>query len=268
MTALAIECYILPTDDTRNPVAKSENPSDTPAAPRPDDIKPVQIGGESFADRVLPHMKKITITLGVIAAIVSVVLTVRWFRERSHANDTAQLAEVAAVAAAKVRGPGEEAQKNVKSFANSKERALAVIDALAKHPAESASDNYRAALAYEAEQYDTAIASFRKAATEPGLDGALAREGLTLALEAKATANKDASAKQKGLEEALTAARAIQPDANGQRRVYGLYHEARLLLLLGKTAEAKPLLEKVRTMGEGTELESLVEARLAALEAS
>ncbi|MBK7534818.1 MAG: hypothetical protein IPI49_05440 [Myxococcales bacterium] len=271
MTALAIECYILPTDETtdetRISVAQPEtNTSDSPTAPRPDDIKPVQIGGESFADRIMPHMKKITITLGVVAVIVTVVFVIRGFGERGRAKETAKLGEVAAVAARQVRGTAEEPQKGIPSFANNKERAAAVLDAIAKHPSELTPDAYRAAMAYEAEQYDTAITAYRAAAGKAGLDGVLAREGLTVALEAKANAEKDPGAKQKGLEEALTAARAIQPDANGARRVYGLYHEARLLLILGKTAEAKPLLEKVRTMGEGTELESLVEARLAALE--
>lgn len=249
-------------------MANSETPSsDTPATPRPDDIKPVQLGGESLADRLLPHMKKITIAAGVVAVVVAVVIGVRWFQERGRTKVTKQYAEVAAVAARQVRSTGEEIDKGVTSYATSKERAAAVLDATAKYSA-TTPDAYRAAMAYEAEQYDTAIASFRQGIGAAGLDGALAREGLALALEAKASADKDAAAKQKGLEEALAAARTIQPDENGPRRAYALYHEARLLLLLGKTAEAKPLFEKVRTMGEGTELESLAEARLASLDAT
>lgn len=250
-------------------MANSETPpSDTPATPSPDDIKPVHIGGESLADRLLPHMKKITIAAAAGGLVVAVVLGVRWFRDRGRSEETKQYAEVAAVAARQVRATGEEIDKGVPSFANNKERAAAVLDAMAKHSSDVTSEAYRGAMAYGAEQYDTAIAAFRKAAGAPGLEGALAREGLALALEAKASAEKDASAKQKGLEEALAAARAIQPDENGPRRAYALYHEARLLLVLGKTAEAKPLFEKARTLGEGTELESLAEARLASLDAT
>lgn len=265
-----IECYILPTAFAEDYfVANSETPtSDTPATPRPDDIKPVQIGGESLADRLLPHLKKITIAVGVGALIVAVVLGVRWFRERGRSKETKQYAEVAAVAARQVRAAGEEIDKGVPSFASNKERAAAVLDAAAKHASQVTTETYRGAMAFGAEQYDTAIASFRKGIGAAGLDGVLAREGLALALEAKASAEKDAAAKQKGLEEALATARTIQPDDNGPRRAYALYHEARLLLLLGKTAEAKPLFEKVRTMGEGTELESLAEARLASLDAT
>jgi hypothetical protein len=249
--------------------------------PHPDQIKPVQIGGESFLDRLLPHMKKIMIALGVIAVVLTIIFTIRWIGERGRTKETGKLAGTIAVAARPVRATGEEAKEGKPTFASNKERAHAVLDALAKHPTELASDVYRGAMAFQAEQYDTAIAAYRKGAGQAGMDGALAREGLTLAQEAKAAAEKDASAKQKGLEEALASARTIQPDANGPRRIYGLYHEARLLVLLGKTAEGKALFEKVKTMSEGpgagtpdqaktegSDLTSLAEARLAELEAA
>jgi hypothetical protein len=265
LTALPIECYILPSRFRRErevPVAEESN------TPHPDTVKPVHIGGESFADRVLPHMKKIMVVVGVIIAILVVVFTARWISERGRAKETAKLATTLAVGAEPVRGPGEEAKAGEKSYASSKERAAAVLDSLSKHASELSEDNFRGATAFQAEQYDAAIASFRKGVAGAGIEGVLAREGLTLSLEAKATAEKDAAAKQKGLEEALAAARTIQPDANGARRAYALYHEARLLVLLGKNAEAKTLFEKVKTLGDGTELSSLAEARLAALEAA
>ncbi len=244
-------------------MAEEENTSTNP-----DNIKAVRIGGESFADRVAPHMKKILIAIGIVVVVLIAVFTVRWVGERGRAKETAKLAEVVSVGNAPVRGVGEEAKPGVTSYASGKERAAAILDALAKKPTELATASYRGGLAYQAEQYDTAITEFRKDSGKAGIDGALAREGLALSIEAKATAEKDAAAKQKGLEEALTAAKAIQPDANGPRRVYGLYHEARLLQLLGKGTEAKAAFEKVKTMAEGTELDGLAEARLAALEAA
>lgn len=263
MTVLPIECYILPSR------RKAEEPvAEEPETPHPDTVKPVQLGGESFLDRLLPHMKKIVIAFGVIAVVLTVVFTMRSVRQRGQAKDTAKVAAVAAVAARQIRGAGEEAKENQPSFASSKERGEAVLAAIASNSSDRVSDDYRGAMAMLAEKYDDAIAAYREGAAEAGLRGALAREGLTLALEAKATADKDAAAKQKGLEEALTAARAIQPDAEGPRRVYALYHEARLLALLGKSAEAKTLFEKVKTMADGTELSALVEARLAAIEAA
>lgn len=234
----------------------------------PDNIKPVQIGGESFLDRILPHMKKILVAIGVVVVILVVVFTARWIGERGRAKETGKLAQVMAVGNQPIRGPGEEAKPLQPSFADGKERAAAVLAELGKTPTSLATDSYRGSLAFQSEKFDDAIAAFRKDIGKDGIDGVLAREGLTLALEAKATADKDAAAKQKGLEEALATARTIQTNADGARRVYAIYHEARLLMLLGKAAEAKPLFEKVKTMGEGTELDSLAEARLAALEAA
>ncbi|MEZ4363221.1 MAG: hypothetical protein R3B48_23805 [Kofleriaceae bacterium] len=236
--------------------------------PHPDNIKPVQIGGESFLDRLLPHMKKILAAIGVIVVVLTVVFTVLWFKERARAKETALVAEVGAVASRPVRPTGEEPKPHQPSFASDKERAEAVLAAISKHSTDRITNAYRGSMAFQAGQYDAAIAAYRKAVGDAGLDGALAREGLTLALEAKATAETDAAAKQKGLEEALAAAKTIQPDADGPRRIYALYHEARLLALLSKSAEAKALFEKVKTMAEGTELSELVEARLAAIGAA
>jgi hypothetical protein len=264
LTALPIECYILPSRREREVPVADESKSPNQA----DNIKGVQIGGESFVDRVLPHMKKILVAIGVGVVILVVVFTARWIGERGQAKETAKLASLVQVASRSVRGAGEEAKPGEITYASGKDRAAAVLAELNKQSTDMVSDTYRGSLAMQAEQYDLAIPSFRKASGTAGLDGVLAREGLTLALEAKATAEKDAAVKQKGLEDALAAARAIQTDANGPRRVYGLYHEARLLVLLGKNAEAKTLFEKVKTMAEGTELNGLAEARLAALEAA
>jgi len=98
----------------------------------------------------------------------------------------------------------------------------------------------------------------------------LSREGLGLALEAKASAEKDPAARQKGLEEALAAFNAMQPDEAGARRAYALYHQARIQLLLGKRADAKALFEKAKTANKDAdrEIADLIEKRLAALGAS
>ena len=62
--------------------------------------------------------------------------------------------------------------------------------------------------------------------------------------------------------------RAAQPDDKGQRRVYALYHEARMLALLGKNADAKAGFEKAKSLAKGTGLEGLIEDRLTALSAA
>ena len=56
--------------------APCAKPVSKPAEPP----KPVQLGGESFLDRILPHMKKIIVGIIVLAAILIVIFPVRWFR--------------------------------------------------------------------------------------------------------------------------------------------------------------------------------------------
>ena len=99
--------------------------------------------------------------------------------------------------------------------------------------------------------------------------GVLSREGLGIALETKALAEKDNAARQKGLEEALAAFTAEQPDEAGMRRAYALYHQGRIQQTLGKRAEAKALFEKAKAAVKNDhDLAELVEKRLAALGAS
>lgn len=106
--------------------------------------------------------------------------------------------------------PGEE------TFATEAERTAAVLDAIAKAgPARGAAALVEAQLLLRGGKVDEALAMFRKRASASGIDGLIAREGVGIALEAKATASTDAAARQKLLEEALTAFRAIQPDEKG-----------------------------------------------------
>src|SRR4029079_3801494 len=108
-----------------------------------------------------------------------------------------------------------------------------------------------------------AIAEYKKHTTGNTLDAVLAREGLGLALEMKAEQEKDAAARQKGLEEALVAFQAMQPDDKGPRYAFALYHQGRILALLGKNAEAKTQFEKAKEAGKDTGLPALIEERLA-----
>ena len=107
----------------------------------------------------------------------------------------------------------------------------------------------------------------RKGQKLTGLDGVLAREGLGMALEMKAEADKDATARQKGLEEALAAFQAMQPDDKGAGRAYALYHQGRILMLLGKRDDAKAAFQKAKDIGKDkdADLAELVEERLAML---
>jgi tetratricopeptide (TPR) repeat protein len=121
----------------------------------------------------------------------------------------------------------------------------------------------------QAGRVDEAIAEYRKNQTGRDLDAVLAREGLGIALETKAAAEKDAATRQKGLEEALSVFQTMQPDEKGPRRAYALYHQGRILALLGKNAEARAAFEKAKDLGGETgPLADAIEERLASLGAT
>jgi tetratricopeptide (TPR) repeat protein len=239
-------------------VADKETPApkdDAPAAPKRLEVKPVQIGGESLVDRLLPHMKKIIVGLLIVIAIVGVVMLVTWFKDRKHGNETEKLAAVLDVGKQPIRPAGAAAEPvdpkkpPPPGFADGKERANAILDALTKQGTDAAGPTYRAAVLVQAGKLDDAIAEYRKAQSLTGLDGVLAREGLGIALEMKASQDKDATARQKGLEDALATFTSMQPDAAGPRRAYALYHQGRILELLGKRDDARARFEQVKELG-------------------
>jgi predicted negative regulator of RcsB-dependent stress response len=250
-------------------VADKDDKKDTDDAGQPGfDPKPVQLGGESIVDRLMPYRKKILIAVLLGFAVWGAIAVVFYIRNNKRAKNTTKLAQVLEVAQRDVRPAGEEPDPKTadQTFATSKERAEAVLGELENRGAE-VSPTYRASLLMQAGRVDDAIAEYRKAQTGRALDNVLAREGLGLALEAKAQQAQDAAARQQGLEEALAVFKTMQPDDNGPRRAYALYHEGRILGLLGKTAEARAVLEQAKAKDTGGALDELIEQRLASLDA-
>jgi tetratricopeptide (TPR) repeat protein len=245
---------------------KNQTPPPGPSAKPGFDPKPVQLGGESLVDRLIPHMKKIVIAILIVAAALTVIFTIRHFKERGRQKETAKLVRAIDISQQQVRPAGVPADDKAKepTHASNKERALATLAALEKQGAK-ASGVYRASLLVQAGQLDDAITEYRKHTTGKTLDAVLAREGLGIALETKAQQQQDAAARQKGLEEALAQFQAMQPDEKGPRYAYALYHQGRMLALLGKQAEAKAQLEKAKALGQNTSLASLIDERLAGL---
>jgi len=232
--------------------------------------KPVHIGGESFIDRILPHLKKIIVATIVLAVILSAIFTVRWFKERKQVTATEKLDRVLGVAEQPIRGKDEKPDPKKPSYASAKERAAAVLDAIAKQGTEAGGFAFRGGLLLDAGKSDEAITEYRKGVADKTIEGVLCREGLGIALETKAAAEKDPAARQKGFEEALAAFVAMQPDDAGPRRAYALYHQARLQLLLGKRPDARALFEKAKQANKEAdhEIADLIEKRLAALGAT
>ncbi len=243
----------------------AEKDASKPAEPP----KPVHIGGESLLDRLLPHMKQIIIALVVVSAVLVVIFTVRYFKERGQIADTRKLDQILEVAREPIRGKEEKLDPQKPSFGDITERGKAVLGEIAKQGTDVAGHAFRAGQLMDAGKIDDAIAEYRQGLADKTIEGVLCREGLGLALEAKAMAEKDNAARQKGLEEALTAFTAMQPDEAGLRRAYALYHQGRIQQLLGKRAEAKALFEKAKAaIKSDHDLADLVEKRLAALGAS
>jgi predicted negative regulator of RcsB-dependent stress response len=244
-----------------------KDPAKVAAAEPP---KPVHIGGESFLDRIRPYIKQITIGVIVVAVIGALVAAVQWFRDRKEVAATEKLDKVLEVAEQPIRGKDEKPDPQKPSYASAKERAAAVLDAIAKQGTEAAGFAFRGGLLLDAGKPDEAITEYKKGVADKTIEGLLCREGLGLALEAKAAAEKDPSARQKGLEEALAAFVAMQPIEDGPRRAYALYHQARLQQLLGKRAEARSLFEKAKQANKDAdhEIADLIEKRLAALGAT
>lgn len=229
--------------------------------------KPVHVGGESFIDRVRPHIKEILIGTSVVAVVLIAIFAVKAFREHNETVATEDLDHTLELGLRPVRAKDAPVDPNQPSFANPKDRAVAL---LAKSGTEAAGAAYRGGLLLDAGKPDDAIAEYRKGLGDKTIEGVLCREGLGIALETKAGAEKDPAARQKGLEEALAAFAAMQPDEAGMRRAYALYHQGRIQLLLGKRAEAKALFESARLANKdpNAEVAPLIEKRLATLGAS
>ncbi|MFN0251351.1 MAG: hypothetical protein ACKV2T_31035 [Kofleriaceae bacterium] len=212
--------------------------------------KAVNIGGESLADRILPHIKKILVMFILVAVVISVVLVIRWRKHAGQEHATIKLGQVLDTARKNVNPEAKPDETGV--YKSSKDRANAVLDMMAKTGADG-SASYKGGLLLDAGKFDDALAAFRKGENKPDIEGVLSREGIGLALEAKAMAEKDAAARQKGLEEALTAFVAMQPDEAGPRRAHALYHTGRIQQTLGKTAEAKASFEKAKPLADTAE---------------
>jgi tetratricopeptide (TPR) repeat protein len=231
--------------------------------------KPVQIGGESLVDRILPHLKKIIIGVIVLAFVATVIWGTRAYFHHRDEKKTEKLAEVMRTTAQQpVALEGAKPDPKHPAYADPTERDKAILDALAKQGTNPPGHAYRASLLLGAGNVDSAIEEYKKGQDAKGIEGVLSREGLGIALEAKAATEQDAAARDKLMAEALATYQRMQPDEKGPRRVYALYHEGRILDETQKKAEAKAAFEKAMELlskEEQHELRDLLQKRLAAL---
>lgn len=252
---------------------KDDKNTDAPAsnATPTFDPKPVNVGGESLIDRIYPHRKTVGMFFLLGFAVWGVIAIVIHFRDSKREKQTDKVAAVLDVGSRKVSDgtpvdPEDPIAKKRPEFKDAKERATAILDALAKSGDGAVGPVYRASLLVQVGKLDDAITEYKRGVTGKGLDGVLAREGLGLAQEMKAEAQIDAGAKQKGLEEALATFASMQPDEAGPRRAYALYHQGRVLDVMQKAADAKVMFEKAKAASkDSTELAPLIDERIAKL---
>ena len=233
--------------------------------------KPVHIGGDSIVDRILPYMKQIIIGAAILAGVIVIVLGVRWWKQRGEEQGTEKVAEVLRLAQRPVAVAEAKPDPKHPAFADPADRAKALLDEISKQDASPPGHAYRGGLLLAAGDVDKAVEEYKAGQGAEGLEGVLSREGLGIALEAKAAAEKDATARDKLLQEALAVYQRMQPDEKGPRRVYAIYHQGRLQAALGKAAEAKASFEKANELLQSAprhELREQLSKRLAALGAA
>jgi len=237
-------------------------------------VTPVHVGGESFLERLAPHIKKIAVALIALILVLTAVFSFRWYRHGQEEKSTSRLVKAIELGERQVLPPEIDlsaipGQRDTKTWKSYDERAQATLDALAKvGSARGAASLYEAGLLITAGKPDQAIAIYRRVGTGTSDDAVLAREGLGIVLENQAVAATDAAAKAKLYGEALAAFRAEQPDDKGLRRDYALYHEARVLEATGKTGEAVAQLKLALELMPDSALKPQIENRLAVLGAS
>jgi hypothetical protein len=231
--------------------------------------KPVQLGGESLLDRVIPHIKKILSATIILSVLITLFFGYKACRRRQETKSTEKITAVLDIANRPVKIPGFPAPPGTQAFETDKDRAEKVLDEMAKQDTETPSTAFRASMLLDVGKIDEAIALYRTCQTGTTIEHILCREGLGIALETKALAEKDSTASHKLLEESLDAFLRMQPAEDGPRRAYALYHQARISIQLGKKPEGRALLEKVKAMtGAPRELLDLVDKRLGTLGAA
>jgi tetratricopeptide (TPR) repeat protein len=250
-------------DEGKKKSASKSTAEEQPAGLNP---TPVYIGGESIADRIIPHIKKILIGVVIVAVIVTIFFTVRWFQRNKAEKSTD--AVISAVTEGRrdieepdlTKEPDPDEPVEV-TYASRAERAEAVLTSLkkAKGDPRSGVAMLEAGALLEAGRLDEAEAAYKKLSGKQGLEGVVAREALGFVAEARPD-----------LPAALEAFRAMQPDDAGPRRAFALYHEGRILAQMGKKDEARKAfdaaLDKSKEVGESM-LTEMVEARLIQLDA-
>lgn len=257
---------------------KPEDVAAAAAAPPPDQFV-------TFWDRVgeklKPHTRKLVAAGVAVAVLIGALSLWQWWDRRREGKASLALREAMATADAPILPegqplpelpPGMTPPVTYKSAKDRGEATLAALDKLDRSFGGSKVAKQarlvRAGVLYDLGRWDDAAAEYKKflgSTSDPVLK-LVAREGLGYALEAKALAQTDASARNAGLDAALAEYKQLQPDEKGLYRDMALYHQARVLQLKGDKAGAVALYKQIVDGMPGSQVASEARDRLAQLE--
>ncbi len=239
------------------------------------DPKAVYVGGESLADRLLPHAKKMLIGIGVVAGILGIYFVYQWYaRSKAEKATSALMTAVNEYHREVVEPPAEPEEIDPdlppppRTFATDAERTTAALAAIANVPGShrKAVALLEARLLLAADRNADAVAVYERTSKVKGLEGVLAREGLAHNAEDAALELDPGEGRAAALRGALELYRAAQPAEDGPRREIALYNEGRILAMLGDKDGARAAFAKAAEKAD-PELESTIDVRLSQLDA-
>ncbi len=231
----------------------------------------------TLGDRLQPHIKKIVVGITLIVLALGAWKFMEWRHEVKAQEATASYISALKIIDAPVvkegdPDPSEGRPTEVLSYSSDEDHRSASLTALSeisgKHKGVKLSvlaGPREARLLLKAGKYDEALAAFKNFAADKKAPEHLrmaALEGVAYALEAKAMGNEDPAARQSGLEAALAAFTELQPIDGAPMRDYSLYHQGRVLVALGKSADGIAKYRQMLTDFPDSQLTATVEARI------
>lgn len=241
-------------------------------------------GTMDIAEKLQPHARTITVAVVVVFLALTGWFTYQYLGERAQAQATAIYLDALDISQRPVSPEeaedGAEAEPpagtDAEEFRSADARATATLKELERLQAEHGSTKtarsaklLHASVLYDLGRYQEAADMYRaylSGTPTPSLRW-VALEGLGYAQEAMALATEDESARNAALTKSLETFRQIQSGDQGPHRDYALYHEARILAMLGQNAEAIAALEKAIEVAPESLLTNDIKQRLAQLEA-
>jgi hypothetical protein len=215
---------------------------------------------ERLAKQLSPHRFKILAAAGAVAVLLISLSLWSWWDRKREQGATVGFQEAIRAESGKVLAvelppdlqiPGVD--PDAPRYKTAAERSTATLTALDKLDKEFGGSDVakrarllKAGVLYDLGRFDDAASAYQQ--TLGVASGALkyvASEGLALSIEAKALAEKDAAARNAGLDKALAEYKQLQPDPKGYYHDVAVYHQARVLALKGDKAGAVTLYKQI-----------------------